>query len=95
MWQELKKGKVQSEAPRYNLNNSTSSNQQKTTLPLKTKTKCKKCTQKEVAVKNVEIMPNLLVNHESHQERPPKSVLEPPEWLRHDLTYVECLNHLK
>ena len=40
MWQELK-SKIQSEAPRYNLNNSTSSNQQKTTLPLKTKTKCK------------------------------------------------------
>ena len=35
-----KKVKVQSEAPRYNLNNSTSSNQQKNTLPLKTKTEC-------------------------------------------------------
>ena len=33
-----KKSKIQSEAPRYNLNNSTSSNQQKwNTLPLKTK----------------------------------------------------------
>ena len=36
-----KKVKVQSESLRYNLSNSTSSNQQKTTLPLKTKTKCK------------------------------------------------------
>ena len=33
MWQELKKGKIQSEAPRYNLNNFTSSNQQKINSP--------------------------------------------------------------
>ena len=26
---------------------------------------------------------------------PPKSVIEPPEWSRHDPTYVECLNHPK
>ena len=29
------------------------------------------------------------------KERPPKSVPEPPEWSRHDPTYVECLNHPK
>ena len=51
--------------------------------------------QKEVAVKNVETMPNPLANHESHQERPPKSVLMPPEQSRHDPTYDECLNHPK
>ena len=30
-------------------------------------------------MKNTETVPNLLINHESHQERPPKSVLELPE----------------
>ena len=30
-------------------------------------------------MKNVETVPTLLINHESHQERPPKSVLELPE----------------
>ena len=39
MWQELKKIKVQSEAPRYNLNNSTSSNQQKNYSPPENKNK--------------------------------------------------------
>ena len=39
-WQELK-DKIQSEAPRYNLNNSTSSNQSKTKSPPKTKTSTK------------------------------------------------------
>ena len=28
----------------------------------------------------LETVPNLLANHESHQERPPKSVPKPPEW---------------
>ena len=37
MWQELK-DKIQSEAPRYNLNNSTGSNQSKIKSPPKTKT---------------------------------------------------------
>ena len=36
MWQELK-DKIQSEAPRYNLNNSTSSNQSKINSPFKNK----------------------------------------------------------
>ena len=40
MWQELK-DKIQSEAPRYNLNNSTSSNQTKINSPPKTKTSTK------------------------------------------------------
>ena len=44
---------------------------------------------------NVETVPNLCANPESHQERPPKSVLEPPKRSRHDPTYVECLNHPK
>ena len=42
MWQELK-DKIQSEAPRYNLNNSTSSNQSKRKSPPKTKNKYKEC----------------------------------------------------
>ena len=42
MWQELK-DKIQSEAPRYNLNNSTSSNQTKIKSPSKTKNKYKEC----------------------------------------------------
>ena len=46
-------------------------------------------------MKNFETLPNLLANHESHQERPPKSILEPPERLRHGPMYVECLNHSK
>ena len=113
MWQELKKIKVQSEALRYNLNNSTSSNQQKNYSPPENKNKMqsalKICAppfcdgmskgnqnhQKEVAVKNVETMPNPLVNHESHQERLPKSVLEPPKQSRHDPMNDECLNHPK
>ena len=41
-WQELK-DKIQSEAPRYNLNNSTSSNQTKIKSPPKTKNKYKEC----------------------------------------------------
>ena len=32
----------------------------------------------------------MLANHESHQKRPPKFVLEPPERSRHNSTYVEC-----
>ena len=40
MWQELK-SKIQSEALRYNLNNSTSSNQSKIKSPPKTKTSTK------------------------------------------------------
>ena len=39
-------------------------------------------------MKNVETVPNPPVIHESHQERPPKSVLEPPKRSRHDPTYV-------
>ena len=35
-------------------------------------------------MKNSEPVPNLLANHESHQERPPKSVSEPPEQSRYD-----------
>ena len=46
-------------------------------------------------MKNSEIMPNLLANLESHQEHPPKSVIEPHERSKHDPTYVECLNHPK
>ena len=46
-------------------------------------------------MKNSETVPNLLTILESHQERPLKSVLEPPERSRHDPTYVECLNHPK
>ena len=42
MWQELK-NKIQSEAPRYNLNNSTSSNQTKIKFPPRTKNKYKEC----------------------------------------------------
>ena len=42
MWQELK-DKIQSEAPRYNLNNSISSNQSKIKSPPKTKNKYKEC----------------------------------------------------
>ena len=41
-------------------------------------------------MKNVETVPNPHANHEFHQERPPKFVLEPPEQSRHDPTYVEC-----
>ena len=51
--------------------------------------------QKEVAIKNSETVPNLLVNLESHPECPPKPVLEPPERSRRDPTYVECRNHPK
>ena len=83
MLQELK-DKLQSEAPRYNLNNSTSSNQTKIKSPPKTKNKYKECQkhlsyvllffvtecqraikihhQKEVAMKNFETVPNLLVD---------------------------------
>ena len=82
MWQELK-DKIQSKAPRYNLNDSTSSNQSKIKSPPKNKnrykyaknisyvlplfvTECQRVIkihhQKEVAMKNSEIVPNLLVD---------------------------------
>ena len=51
--------------------------------------------QKEVAVRIVETVPTPCANHGSHRARPPKSVNEPPERLRHDPMYVECLNHPK
>ena len=110
-----KKGKIQYEAPRYNLKqlhklqptkkkNSPSENKNKYkcknsyVLPLfviECQRAIKTHHQKEVAMRNAETVPNLLVNHESHQEHPPKSVFEPPEQLRHDPMYVECLNHSK
>ena len=113
----VKKGKIQSEAPRYNLKqlhklqptkiNSPPENKNKYKRLLNVKTlknvlslfvtECQRAIkihyQKEVAMKNFETVPNLLANHKSHQEHPPKSVPEPPERSRHDPTYVECLNH--
>ena len=38
-------------------------------------------------------MPTPHARHGSHQARPPKSVLEPPERSRYDPTCDECLNH--
>ena len=83
----------------------------KNALPLKTKqsalkyilllfvTECQRAIKihhkKEVAVKIVKTVPTLHAIHESHRARPPKSIHEPPEWLRHDPTFVECLNHPK
>ena len=46
-------------------------------------------------MKNSETVPNLLAILKSHQERPPKSVIEPPKRSRRDPTYVKCLNHPK